>query len=174
MSMFDSSLGGFGREQDCSRLMWILEEEHHHVWRIFRETVAKRSHVAVHHMVATALANEDMLILTSIWNSSWLNELARSFEEELQRANRSLMAGFCWHCNKVRSSKAPLRTCAGCKRAKYCNKVCQHAAWESHKPWCQPCNNDNLTFLMKVPSSSTAFPFEPVPAWLLERGASQT
>lgn len=30
----------------------------------------------------------------------------------------------------------PLLKCGGCKFARYCNKNCQRAAWESHKPEC--------------------------------------
>lgn len=37
----------------------------------------------------------------------------------------------CWHCGRLPEGR--LKTCARCKRAKYCSKECQSAAWWYHK-----------------------------------------
>ncbi|XP_039264769.1 histone-lysine N-methyltransferase Smyd1-like [Styela clava] len=48
----------------------------------------------------------------------------------------------CHHCVRQPISKGPTHTpppllkCGSCKFARYCNKDCQKAAWEAHKPEC--------------------------------------
>ena len=45
----------------------------------------------------------------------------------------------CWHCKKV--ADTPLRKCAGCKRARYCGRVCQLAGWGEHQSVCKIASN---------------------------------
>ncbi|KIM78398.1 hypothetical protein PILCRDRAFT_824604 [Piloderma croceum F 1598] len=42
----------------------------------------------------------------------------------------------CSHCI-AEVGREKLSACSRCKRARYCSKACQRAAWESHKPNCK-------------------------------------
>jgi len=39
----------------------------------------------------------------------------------------------CWSCRKVCTEPDQLRTCTGCKVAKYCDRDCQRQEWKVHK-----------------------------------------
>lgn len=50
---------------------------------------------------------------------------------------------FCRYCGKAKDAQQ-LSQCAGCKKARYCNKDCQKAAWKYHKAWCREDGVDLL------------------------------
>ena len=39
----------------------------------------------------------------------------------------------CWSCSKTDIKVEDLKTCTGCKMAKYCGKECQKNDWKAHK-----------------------------------------
>lgn len=43
-------------------------------------------------------------------------------------------------CNQCHQMPKKLERCSGCKKVKYCNKVCQKAAWPRHKHICKEGN----------------------------------
>ena len=49
-------------------------------------------------------------------------------------ANAPVHKQVCWHCKNVVES--PLRKCAGCKRARYCSRICQVEGWGDHQRAC--------------------------------------
>jgi hypothetical protein len=43
----------------------------------------------------------------------------------------------CQGCGKAQDDKAePFKTCAACKRSRYCSEICQRADWANHKTKC--------------------------------------
>jgi hypothetical protein len=50
-------------------------------------------------------------------------------------ANAPVHKQVCWHCKNVVES--PLRKCSGCKRARYCSRICQKEGWGEHQRACQ-------------------------------------
>jgi len=50
-------------------------------------------------------------------------------------ANREDRRTICNHCG-IEEKDAQLFLCGDCRRATYCSRECQHAAWEDHKTFC--------------------------------------
>ena len=50
-------------------------------------------------------------------------------------ANAPVHKQVCWHSKNV--VETPLRKCAGCKRARYCSRICQTEGWGEHQRECQ-------------------------------------
>ncbi|CAG8954708.1 hypothetical protein HYFRA_00004631 [Hymenoscyphus fraxineus] len=42
----------------------------------------------------------------------------------------------CGHCNKQATPETPLKTCARCRKTKYCTPECQKSDWKAHKKLC--------------------------------------
>lgn len=43
----------------------------------------------------------------------------------------------CWECGLQPGPEETLQKCSGCKRALYCSRACQEAAWKGHKVDCK-------------------------------------
>lgn len=65
-------------------------------------------------------------------------------------------ANWCWHCGEV---VRPLKKCADCLTAVYCDKVCQTRDWKqenSHKPLCKKIQQQKLSENPKKKDPPTA------------------
>lgn len=60
-------------------------------------------------------------------------EATADFPEDLPAAERAGAGPWCDNCNK---SSGQLQSCAACKKARYCSRECQKAAWKTHKLHC--------------------------------------
>jgi len=62
--------------------------------------------------------------------------LARTLKKKVQDRIYNIKEhgkGSCGYCGK----ESPGSSCAGCKKAKFCDKRCQTMGWKYHKTWCK-------------------------------------
>jgi len=97
-------------EEAAIRVMWTLEGEVRHPWRMLSSLIDCRSS-----------SSTDLLYCMR----NHYIEAKRLFKEEL-----------CWCCRKARTDACHLRHCMHCEVAKYCSKACQAIHWLEHKAEC--------------------------------------
>ena len=103
----------FGDTDDewAIRVMWTLEDEIDHPWRILR-----------------------MFVLQHSYSSK--SSLVHAMTQEVQEAKRLFKTQICWHCHKAKLNACALMKCSLCNIAKYCSKACQKKDWLCHKQTC--------------------------------------
>jgi hypothetical protein len=108
------------------------------------EWPVREEHVFVRGEVAETLENLEALrgIENRLDNRARLNAmvselLGDSFQKVTERVVNNLRVGGvkCDHCLAPRSH-ADLSSCGRCRRAWYCSRTCQKAAWSTHKVLC--------------------------------------
>ena len=84
-------------------------------------------------MLVTSEPNEfiEKIKSENLFNQELLEYLTSESISSLNLKNHD----FCWHCFKI--SPTPLKKCAACNKARYCNADCQRPDWKSaHKLEC--------------------------------------
>ena len=98
-------------EEWAIRVMWTLEDEIDHPWRILRMFVLHRSF-------------------------SSKSDLVHAMTQEFREAKRRFKAQICWHCHRAKLNSRALWKCSLCNIATYCSKACQEKDWLHHKQTC--------------------------------------
>lgn len=64
---------------------------------------------------------------------------AQQQQEQQQRAQSAEVRGerACWGCRVAAGPDRTLQKCSGCRKAFYCSRSCQEAAWKGHKADCK-------------------------------------
>ena len=79
------------------------------------------------------LVNDEYIELTR--SELIIVELSDEILPAKPRKPRPVIVGSCGHCSEL-LQKGKRLTCSRCKRATYCSKTCQKAAWGAHKAQC--------------------------------------
>ena len=122
---------------DCKRRLYMGQENAEmrqtvrHNFRIYREYANNQQ---AEKFVVFALAAQELnpcVRMYDILMREWIKE--RKLTQPVDLENK--WSSRCWgqDCGKEESGDTELKTCQGCKIAKYCCKKCQQSDWNRHK-----------------------------------------